>query len=414
VTEPRWLGDYEGAAAIDTARRGLECGYDAMREPLHLLFVEDSPEDVELVERALARDGFAPEIARVCTGGDMERALAEQRWDVICSDYSMPRFEAHLALSVRARLAPDTPFIVVSGSIGEAAAVALLKAGADDCVPKQNLPRLAPAIRREMREAEDRRARRQAEGERARLVVELAQALRIRDDFLAIASHELRTPLTALRLYLHSITRTIGRGQSERVPEKLASADRQIDRLEQLVSDMISVSMIRPHEMYLDIEKTDLSALVLDIVARFEREHGGEAPVTTRVPALVVGRWDQRQMREVLTRLLSNAFKYGRGSPIEVHVEESDGTAVISVVDHGIGIPAEHQEHIFDRFGRAVSVNYGGLGLGLWIARNIVEAHGGTLTVASELDKGSTFVVRLPIALPEPLSGSPPANSCAG
>ena len=131
--------------------------------PLALLSVEDSADDVELIARELTRNGLVPDVRQVQTSEEMERALRERLWDAICMDYQMPRFDALRALKVRGELAPDTPVIVVSGYIGETAAVALLKAGADDYIPKHNLARLAPALRRAMRDVSDRRVRREIE-----------------------------------------------------------------------------------------------------------------------------------------------------------------------------------------------------------------------------------------------------------
>jgi signal transduction histidine kinase len=362
------------------------------------LLVEDSEDDALLLCRELEHNGYAVEMRRVWTAAEMERALGERRWDVICSDYHMPSFDTLKALAVRGRVAPDTPLLVVSGNIGETAAVALLKAGAADYIPKQNLSRLAPAIRREVHEAGERRARRRAEEERARLVTELAAALRVRDDFLSIASHELRTPLTALRLYLQSIDRLEEQGRRQRVHDKVAAAERQLGRLEALIADMVSVSLVRPGELRLEREEVDLSGLVELVAARFRREEA-ETPLTIRAPERLVGRWDKAHLEEVVRRLLSNAFKYGAAKPVEVRLAQDGGAAVLAVADHGIGISAGDQERIFDRFGRAVPVaNYGGFGLGLWIARNIVEAHAGTLTVDSTPGEGSTFTVRLPLS----------------
>ncbi|HEY5091473.1 MAG TPA: histidine kinase dimerization/phospho-acceptor domain-containing protein, partial [Polyangia bacterium] len=208
--------------------------------------MEDSADDVELIARQLTRHGFLPEVRQVQTGAEMEVALRRRHWDVICMDYAMPSFDALGALTIRGDLAPDTPVIVVSGYIGETAAVSLLKAGADDYIPKHNLARLAPALRRALRDADGRRARRQAEAERAHLLTELASALEIRDEFLVLASHELRTPLTALRLNLEGARRA--NITSEEARQKLARAETQIDRVARLVTDMLVVSKLRPAE----------------------------------------------------------------------------------------------------------------------------------------------------------------------
>ena len=136
--------------------------------PLRVLLVEDSENDSLLLLRELRRGGYEPECERVSTPEEMERALEEARkrgkpWEVVLSDYYMPRFRGPDALDLLRGLGYDTPFVVVSGKIGEDAAVAMMRAGAQDYVAKENLARLCPAIERELREAEGRRERERAE-----------------------------------------------------------------------------------------------------------------------------------------------------------------------------------------------------------------------------------------------------------
>ncbi len=361
---------------------------------LALLAVEDSADDVELVARELTRNGLVPEVRQVQTREEMERALEERRWDAICMDCQMPRFDALRALQVRNDLAPDTPVIVVSGYIGETAAVALLKGGADDYIPKHNLARLAPALRRAMRDVADRRVRRQIEEERALLVKQLAEALELRDEFLILASHELRTPLTSLRLQIESAARISG--AQETVQKKLAAADLQIEEIASLIEDMLTVSKLgvpRP----LRPEETDLRRLVDDLASSFSVAERLDT-LSVDLPAdPMLARVDRAQLKDALGRILTNAAKYGGGEPIAVRLERAMPWIRISVTDQGIGIAAEGHARVFERFGRAGSTrNYGGLGLGLWIARQIVEAHGGTIGVASQLGEGATFTVSLP------------------
>jgi signal transduction histidine kinase len=362
--------------------------------PLALLSVEDSSDDVELIARELMRNGLTPGVRQVQTSEEMARALREQHWDAICMDYQMPRFDALQALKVRGDLAPDTPVIVISGYIGETAAVALLKAGADDYIPKHNLARLAPALRRAMRDVGDRRARRQMEEERARLVEQLADALELRDEFLILASHELRTPLTALRLQVESAARISG--GHDALKRKLSAADLQIEQIARLIEDMITVSKLGSPEP-IRPKETDLRRLVDELARSFALAERLDALTVDLPSAPMVAPVDPAQMKDALRRILSNAAKYGGDQPIAVRLERAASWIRISVADHGIGVAAENHARIFERFGRAGPTrNYGGLGLGLWIARQIVEAHGGTVGVVSELGEGATFTVSIP------------------
>jgi signal transduction histidine kinase len=145
-------------------------------------------------------------------------------------------------------------------------------------------------------------------------------------------------------------------------------------------------------------QEVDLSALARDVVARHvEEARASGSAVAVEAPAAVACQADPDRLEQVVTNLLSNALKYGRGAPVELRVRAEEGYAVLDVVDHGIGIPPEQQARIFGRFERAVPPrSYGGLGLGLWIVRSMVEAHGGKVAVESAPGRGSTFTVKLP------------------
>jgi signal transduction histidine kinase len=237
----------------------------------------------------------------------------------------------------------------------------------------------------------------------ARLYREAQEALRSRDEFLAIASHELRTPLTALGLQLQSLGRTLrrefeGTAQAAQMTQKLAAASRQSERLAGLIDNLLDVSRITSGRLSLTREDVDLAEVTREVSARFaEGFTRAGCTLSLKTAGPVVGRWDRLRIEQVVTNLVANALKYGAGEPIEVEVVDSGETARLIVSDHGIGIAEEHQARIFGRFERAVSVNaYGGLGRGLYIARQIVEAHGGTIRVRSAPSCGAEFVVELP------------------
>lgn len=232
----------------------------------------------------------------------------------------------------------------------------------------------------------------------ARLFRQANEAIAMRDEFLAIASHELNTPLTPLKMQLDSLRR--GQFDAERTAEKLDAASRQVTRLAKLVSELLDVSRISGGRLHIEPERFDLTALVGDVVARVaeEAERAGST-IRLRAGGPCVGSWDRMRLDQVVSNLLTNAIKYGGGQPIDVELEApADGALVHLVVrDQGIGIAPEHQRRIFERFERAASArHYGGFGLGLWITRQIVEASGGTISVESELGRGSTFTVELP------------------
>jgi signal transduction histidine kinase len=235
----------------------------------------------------------------------------------------------------------------------------------------------------------------------ARLLEEREQAIRMRDEFLSVAGHELRTPLTALHLNMQLLLQAAR--DDERAQRRLNTADRQVARLARLTNELLDVSRITAHRLTLEREQFDLALLAEEVAARFADElRRAGSTLERHIEGPVLGSWDRMRVEQVLNNLLSNAIKYGEGKPISLRVERVPGAARITVEDHGIGITEADQHRIFERFERAVSpTHFGGFGLGLWITKEVVEAHGGRITVQSELQRGSTFTVDLPFAVAE-------------
>lgn len=236
----------------------------------------------------------------------------------------------------------------------------------------------------------------------ARLYSETRDAVRARDDFLTVASHELKTPLTSMLLAVQSILRGARRGDDARAPEpllaKLAIVDRQSQRLAQLVEQLLDISRVTAGRLVLELEEFELIELCRAVLTRHEDDlRAAGCSIDLRAEAPIEVRWDRTRIEQVLTHLLSNAIKFGRGKPIEVEITAASGRVTLRVRDHGIGIESADQGRIFQRFERAVSArHYGGFGMGLWISRRVVEMLGGTIRVESSPAAGSTFTVELP------------------
>ena len=255
--------------------------------------------------------------------------------------------------------------------------------------------------------AEDLARRAAAAMETALLYREAQEALReaetalaVREEFLSIASHELRTPLTALKGQLHLMRRRLARGVApHEVAELSVRADAQVDRLNELVHDLLDVSQITSGRFAVERERVALGPIIQRVV---EMERAAPPPVRIELALPEqdpVVEADRRRLEQVLVNLIENARKYApAGRPVRVRVAAREDTATIAVQDEGIGIPPEDQAHIFDRFHRAGNVDKGisGFGLGLYISREIVRAHGGDLIVESAPGAGSTFTVILP------------------
>jgi signal transduction histidine kinase len=234
--------------------------------------------------------------------------------------------------------------------------------------------------------------------ENAVLYQQAQEAIRVRDEFLSLASHELRTPLTSLRAAAEVIVRECGT-RDARLSRMVGIIARQVERLDGLSARILDASQLAAG-LRLRRERVDLAAVIGDVVrslAERAKKHGSE--LTQHVSIPIVGEWDRARLEQAVMYLLDNAIKFGAGKPIEVSTELRDGAAVISVRDSGIGISNEQLDRLFDRYHRGVPAhNFGGLGLGLYLVRLIVESHGGTIRVESGVDEGSTFTLELPIS----------------
>jgi signal transduction histidine kinase len=247
--------------------------------------------------------------------------------------------------------------------------------------------------------AEDLTARAALAVDNARLYEHAQEAVRLRDDFLLIASHELKTPLTALKLQLATIRSQLrAEGKAEALGPRMDKVDRQVDRLTKLVNQLLDVSQIAGDRVHLMPEAMDLAETVRDVADAMAGEAGKSgSEIVLSADGPVDGQWDRFSVEQAIINLLANAIKYGNGKPIDVTVDRDGSRARLVVRDHGIGIDIDAQRRIFDRFERAVSIrHFGGLGLGLWIVREILEASGGSIRVESAPNEGSTFIMELP------------------
>jgi len=230
----------------------------------------------------------------------------------------------------------------------------------------------------------------------ARLFLEAQQAL----ELIGIASHDLGSPLNALQLLLARLRRVEPQQEPQRVREGLAAALRHAQRLGQLLHNLLDLSRLSSGKLTLDVSRVDLSEVVREVVERHaEQALEAGCRVTFEADGAFEGWWDRLRLERVVTNLLTNALKFGRGKPIDVRLQRVDGQVRLTVRDHGVGIPAEAQRRIFERFEREKSTaRHAGFGLGLYIVRQLVEAHGGSIWVESTPGEGATFMVDLPKA----------------
>jgi two-component system, OmpR family, sensor kinase len=237
----------------------------------------------------------------------------------------------------------------------------------------------------------------------ARLAAELAQAVRARDEFIAIAAHELRNPMTPILGYAEFLLSVAGRPESE-CPEAIIVA---LERLVGLIGEyikrattLLDVSRITAGKLCAELSLVELSAVMRQAVERHRPEAERSCcRLWARIEDKVSGLLDQLAVEQIADNLLSNAIKYGAGEPIEVSLVRYGARAKLTVRDHGIGISEADRARIFDAFERAVTRReHGGFGIGLWVVRQLVDTMQGEIHVESRPAEGSTFTVILPLS----------------
>jgi signal transduction histidine kinase len=362
-----------------------------------VLLADDNADMRDYLSRLLAQR-FDVEAA--ADGQEALQAARRRRPDMVLTDVMMPRLDGYgllRALRSDPRLR-TIPIIMLSARVGEEGIGEGLEAGADDYLIKpfsarELMARVTTNLKlAQMREEVDRAVGREEV---------LAEALHVREDFLAIASHELNTPLAALLMHIQSLQRaTRADTAPPKLVERLEKAANAGLRLESLIKQLLDVSQITAGRLRLDPESFELGGLVREVIERFSEPAARTGcAISVHMQSQPRGTWDRLRIDQVLNNLIANAVKYGKGKPIDVYLSTEAGEVLIRVADRGIGIPPTEQKRIFERFERAVGTReFGGFGLGLWISRQIVEASGGRIEVDSKPGQGSTFTVRLPLS----------------
>jgi len=376
---------------------------------VRVLLVEDSAADVDLIREALADaeldpvlDGPALRLDQVDRLADALERLAQGGVDLVLLDLSLPDSQGFETFARLERAAPGTPIVVLSGLADEGMAIRAVREGAQDYLVKGQVE--GKTLTRSIRYAIERK---HAQNEQARLVRARAEAeasLRVRDETLAAISHDLRTPLTSIRAIAQLLKRRIARGMAippDELDERLGRMEEQTVLMARMIDDLLDVARLeagRPLE--LRREPCDLVALARRSVADVQRTTDRHRLRVVTGDGEMVGQLDCQRLERVLLNLLTNAVKYSPdGGDVEVGVTRTGPVAVLAVRDSGIGIPAADLPHVFERFYRASNVGdqQRGTGLGLAAVQQIVEQHGGGISVASESGAGSTFTVRLPL-----------------
>jgi len=373
---------------------------------LKVLIIEDNAVDAALLRRELRHGDFSPDATVVDSEKDFCSELDRQRFDVIISDFNVPGFGAIQALRIIRERRLHTPFIVVSGAIGEEAAVDLMRNGAEDFISKNNLVRLAPSIRRSLRESESR-----AREEKAEKVA--ADALRAKESMVTVVSHDLKSPLNGLRLTLQALEKNLAAGGALSA-ERLASYIKRIrysaDRMHALIGDVLEYSKVEAGTFAIKKSPTSIAMLTEDLMTELlpqAKEKGIDLSSQVLCPSEGYY-FDKPRIVQVLANLIGNALKFTpSGGRVTLRVLGEGQSLIFEVGDNGPGIKPKDQPHIFEKFYQNPSESYRGTGLGLYITKKIVEAHDGKIELESEVGRGTRFRVTLPSAALGTLSSAP-------
>jgi signal transduction histidine kinase len=382
--------------------------------PLRVLLVEDRPSDAALLVHLLRQAGFAPEWTRVET--ELEYLIhLDPALDIILADYALPQFSGLEALRLLHKRGLTIPFILITGTAGEEAAVEALHLGADDYLLKDRLARLGRAVTRALERRalrlEHQRSEQDLRDSELRLLNQertaraaAEAAVRVRDEFVAIASHELRTPITSIKLAAQTLLNRFDQGDVERsqIVRSMSMVNLMSDRLNLLVADLLDVSRLRTGELELRPEPLDVVHLAQEVLSQGTVGANGLHPLTFSVRGVLPRvTADSLRIGQVLSNVIENAVKYSpKGGPVDVVLRAEGSGVLVSVSDCGIGFPIEAREAIFEPFGRATNAQQQrlpGMGLGLYISRQIIEQHRGRIWATSAgVGSGTTVNIWLP------------------
>jgi len=380
------------------------------KQTIQVLYIEDSDEDANLISECL-KSFSEPQFVfhRVIRLADAFEYMKTHKPEVVLLDLFLPDSSGLETVVNFVAQAPMLPVIVLTGINDQAIGIQSIKNGAQDYLEKGriegyllsriilyaierkiNLFKLSEALDKE-REARD----------------EAEKAIALRDEFLSIASHEFRTPLSVLKMQMQLLIEPLRKEKNEFLLNSVKVADRQLARFCNLVEKLFDYSQIQSGQLMLEYSNCDINEVIresVELLAPELKNAGCEVILNHKSTSesnnseSIKGEWDRLRLGQVFTNLLSNAIKYAPGKPLEISVSRDHEQVSIRFKDNGPGILEQDKDKIFQRFGRLKMTKLSvGLGLGLYIVRQIINAHGGTIEIESNVESGTTFVIHLPM-----------------
>lgn len=377
-------------------------------KPLRVLLIEDTEDDAALILRQLRLGGYDPQHRRVETADELRDALDAQPWDVVLCDYSLPELDAPVAFRIlHDEKGLDTPFIIVSGTIGEECAVECIRFGAHDFILKDRLARLPRAVARELTEAAARAEQEQTREQLARAERALLRSEKLRGlgQMAAGIAHDLKNILTPLSFRLQMLGRQLKREALHEAQENIAEMHRTIRTGVQSIDRIRSFSRQSPET---PAEIVDLNLVTHEALAltgpRIASSGGTPCEIHTELGETVLIRGHAAELTSALMNLLTNSVDaLSAGGNITIRTRMQAGYAQLQVTDDGPGMGAEVEKHLFEPF--FTTKGDAGTGLGLAMVYATVLRHSGTISVCTAPGQGATFTLSFP-SLPQGSPGS--------
>lgn len=371
----------------------------SLEKTINILIVDDKPENLISLENILQEKDVT--IFKAQSGVEALELLLKHGFALAILDVQMPEMNGfELAELMRGKeKTKSIPIIfVTAGAIDAQHTFMGYDAGAVDFLYKPLDIRIVKSKVKVFKELEKQKLIIQNQ------IDQLSQALKWRDDFLSIASHELKTPITSLRLQTQMALKNFAKSgmqafTSEKLEKIFGNSNKQLDKLTHLIDDLLDATKIRAGTLTVSPVKTDFSLILKDVLERYNDQLAVMKSVKVDVQESVMVYCDPFRAEQVVVNLLSNATKYAPGSHLELSLRQDGNVAALKIKDEGPGIPKEKLLSVFERFKRGSnSEHISGLGLGLYIAKQIMDAHRGAIAVESHEGRGTVFMVSFPAA----------------